>query len=63
MVLVYNLLLEMLDANTSSQPSSSPSSDSHSDQFQYPEGQDRPFAGHAPPGEAPPFQSLLVDEE
>lgn len=69
MVLVYNLLLEMLDANTSS----SPGSDSNSDQFQYPEppappDPERTFAGHAPapPGEAPPlrssppFQSLLV---
>ncbi|XP_044023085.1 estrogen receptor 2b [Siniperca chuatsi] len=39
-VLVYDLLLEMLDANTSSssssQPSSSPSSDTYSDQHQYP---------------------------
>ncbi|KAM9354799.1 estrogen receptor 2b [Pholidichthys leucotaenia] len=39
-VLVYNLLLEMLDANTSgsssSQSSSPPSSDSYSDQPQYP---------------------------
>ncbi|XP_074517108.1 estrogen receptor 2b [Sebastes fasciatus] len=39
-VLVYDLLLEMLDANTSSsgsQASSSPSSDSYSDQHQYPQ--------------------------
>lgn len=40
-VLVYDLLLEMLDANTSSsgssQPSSSPSSDPYSDQHQYPQ--------------------------
>nr|AAO39210.1 estrogen receptor beta [Micropterus salmoides] len=39
-VLVYDLLLEMLDANTSSsgsQPSSSPSSDTYSDQHQYPQ--------------------------
>uniref|UniRef100_A0A8C6P713 Estrogen receptor 2b n=1 Tax=Nothobranchius furzeri TaxID=105023 RepID=A0A8C6P713_NOTFU len=39
-VLVYNLLLEMLDANTSSssstQTSSSPNSDTYSDGFQYP---------------------------
>ncbi|XP_031729023.1 estrogen receptor 2b [Anarrhichthys ocellatus] len=37
-VLVYDLLLEMLDANTTSsgsQPSSSPSSDTYSDQNQY----------------------------
>lgn len=74
-VLVYNLLLEMLDANTSSssssQQSSPPSSDCYSEPFQYPEppaqpGRDRTFADHAPPGEAPPlrssppFQSLLV---
>lgn len=41
MVLVYDLLLEMLDANMSSsgssQPSSSPSSDLYSDQHQYPQ--------------------------
>nr|AVK43096.1 estrogen receptor 2b [Dicentrarchus labrax] len=39
-VLVYDLLLEMLDANTSSsgsQPSSSPSSDTYSDQQQQPQ--------------------------
>ncbi|XP_070776173.1 estrogen receptor 2b [Enoplosus armatus] len=39
-VLVYDLLLEMLDANTSSgssQPSSSPSSDAYSDQHLYPQ--------------------------
>ncbi|TKS86108.1 Estrogen receptor beta [Collichthys lucidus] len=41
-VLVYDLLLEMLDANTSSgssssQPSSSPSSETYSDQHQYPQ--------------------------
>lgn len=38
-VLVYDLLLEMLDANTSSsssQTSSSPTSDLYSDQHQYP---------------------------
>ncbi|XP_029282700.1 estrogen receptor 2b isoform X1 [Cottoperca gobio] len=39
-VLVYDLLLEMLDASTSSsgsQPSSSPSSDTYSEQHQYPQ--------------------------
>nr|BBK03968.1 estrogen receptor 2b [Takifugu rubripes] len=71
-VLVYNLLLEMLEANissSSSQPSSSPSSESVSDQYQYPEppahpGQDQTMADHAPapPGnapnpQAPPLQS------
>ncbi|XP_076604350.1 estrogen receptor 2b isoform X2 [Chaetodon auriga] len=48
-VLVYDLLLEMLDANTSSssgsQPSSSPSSDTFSDQQQYPQP-----ASHLQPG-------------
>lgn len=69
-VLVYNLLLEMLDANTSSssssQQSSPPSSDCFSEQFQYPEpparpgqDQDRTFSDHAPapPSEAPPLRS------
>lgn len=66
-VLVYNLLLEMLDANTcsSSQQSSSPSSDCYSDQFQYPEPPAQPDQDQdqapAPPSQAsPPFQSLLV---
>lgn len=55
-VLVYDLLLEMLDANTSSsssQPSSSPSSDTYSDQHQYPQtpshlqpGSDQTTADH-----------------
>lgn len=62
-VLVYNLLLEMLDANTSSsQQSSSPGSDSYSEQFQYP-GQDHapaPPAKAPPLQSSPPFQSLLV---
>lgn len=68
-VLVYNLLLEMLDANTSSssssQQSSPPSSDCFSEPFQYPEpparpgqgrdqGRDRTFADHAP---APPSEA------
>nr|WKD84327.1 estrogen receptor beta 2 [Trachinotus ovatus] len=47
-VLVYDLLLEMLDANTSSsssQPSSSPSSDIYSDQQRYP-----PPPSHLQPG-------------
>lgn len=62
-VLVYNLLLEMLEANissSSSQPSSSPSSESVSDQYQYPEppappAQDQTVADHAPapPSDAP----------
>lgn len=56
-VLVYDLLLEMLDANTSSsgsQPSSSPTSDIFSDQLQYPQppshqqlGPDQYRADHA----------------
>lgn len=48
-VLVYNLLLEMLDANTSSssssQQSSPPSSDCFSEPFQYPEPPARPGRG------------------
>lgn len=71
-VLVYNLLLEMLEANVSSgssQPSSSPSSESVSDQYQYPEppappGRDQAVADHAPTPpsdapnpQAPPLQS------
>lgn len=47
-VLVYDLLLEMLDANTSSgssQPSSSPSSDTYSDQHQYPQPPSHPQPG------------------
>lgn len=71
-VLVYDLLLEMLDANTSggsSQPSSSPSSDTYSDQHQYPQpaphlqpGSDQTAADHAAvpprgPTEAPDLQA------
>lgn len=63
-VLVYNLLLEMLEANVSgSQPSSSPTSESVSDRYRYPEppappGQDQ-GVGHAPapPGDAPDPQA------
>lgn len=70
-VLVYNLLLEMLDANTSSssssQQSSPPSSDCFSEQFQYPEPPAPAPPSEAPPlRSSPPFQSLLVahmDEE
>ncbi|XP_070834897.1 estrogen receptor 2b isoform X2 [Chaetodon trifascialis] len=73
-VLVYDLLLEMLDANTSSsssQPSSSPSSDTFSDQQQYPQpashlqpGSDQTAAGHAAmprhgPAEAPSLDGHL----
>lgn len=66
-VLVYNLLLEMLEANissSSSQPSSSPSSESFSDQYQYPEppahpDRDQTFADPAPPSEAPQAPPIL----
>lgn len=67
-VLVYNLLLEMLEANisssSSSQPSSSPSSESFSDQYQYPEppphpGRDQTFADPAPPSEGPQALPIL----
>ena len=68
-VLVYDLLLEMLDANTSgggsSQPSSSPSTDSLSDQQQYPQhpshlqsGLDHSDADHA---SATPAEAQTLD--
>ncbi|XP_020569023.1 estrogen receptor beta isoform X2 [Oryzias latipes] len=67
-VLVYDLLLEMLDANTPSScgqtASSSPSSDSFSDQQQYPPpppGSDQTFAP-SPADEAPPVPPQGADE-
>lgn len=67
-VLVYDLLLEMLDANTPSScsqtASSSPSSDSFSDQQQYPPpppGSDQTFAPSLA-DEAPPAPPQGADE-
>nr|XP_046269703.1 estrogen receptor beta-like [Scatophagus argus]XP_046269704.1 estrogen receptor beta-like [Scatophagus argus]XP_046269705.1 estrogen receptor beta-like [Scatophagus argus]XP_046269706.1 estrogen receptor beta-like [Scatophagus argus]XP_046269707.1 estrogen receptor beta-like [Scatophagus argus] len=70
-VLVYDLLLEMLDANTpssSGQPPSSPTSDTYSDQHQYPQppshlqpGSDQTAAGRhvAVPPQGPPEIPIL----
>lgn len=65
-VLVYDLLLEMLDANTSSsssQPSSSPSSDTYSEQHQYPQppGSDQTPADHTTVPPHGPAEGLILD--
>lgn len=71
MVLVYDLLLEMLDANTSSSSqtaSSSPGSDTYSDQYQYPQpppnlqpGADQPATNHTAVPPDGPAEALILD--
>ncbi|KAM6968761.1 estrogen receptor 2b isoform 1-T1 [Tautogolabrus adspersus] len=71
-VLVYDLLLEMLDANTSSssQSSSSPSSDTYSDQHQYPQhlshlqpGSDQTTADHSNVSAHGAAEGQILDEQ
>ena len=61
-VLVYDLLLEMLDAN--SQPSSSPSSDTYSEQHQYPQPPShlQPPAGHTTVPPHGPAKGPILDQ-